>query len=276
MRASLLFLAVVCGGLAGGCGGAASHAGGTEVVASFYPLAWAAERIAGEGTEVVNLTPAGAEPHDLELSARDVERIRAARLVVYVGAGFQPAVEDAVSSRDLPPLDVLGTSGGDPHVWLDPVRFAAIVRSLGAALGRPGAVKSLAAEVLSLDSEYRSGLASCERRTIVTSHAAFGRLAGRYGLEQLAIAGQAPESEPTPRELEGIVSDVRASGATTVFREPLASSRLAETVARETGARVAVLDPLEGPSRSQLEKGEDYLSLMRANLVALREALGCR
>jgi zinc transport system substrate-binding protein len=243
---------------------------------SFYPLEWAAREIGGSGLDVSNLTPTGAEPHDVELSGRDVERIRDAGLVVYVGSGFQPAVEDAVARRDGSSLDVLGDAGGDPHVWLDPVRFAAIVRAVGAALGKPGEAQSIATRVLALHREYREGLADCQRRTIVTSHAAFGRLAVRYGLEQLPLAGTAPESEPTPRELERIVSNVRRSGATTIFREPLASPRLAETVARETDARVAILDPLEGRTESGIAAGDTYPSIMRRNLAALREGLGCR
>ena len=114
-----------------------------------------------------------------------------------------------------------------------------------------------------LDESYRRGLERCERRTFVTSHAAFGHLARRYGLTQLSLAGASPEAEPGPRELEGLIDDVRASGATTVFAEPLVSDRIAETVAREAGAEVAVLDPLEGLSEERLAAGEDYLTVMR-------------
>lgn len=277
MLRALTLLGLCFAVLAPGCSARGDSKGERpDVVVSLYPLEWAVREIAGSGSHVVDLTPTGAEPHDVELSGRDVERIRDAGFVVYVGSGFQPAVEDAVASRDGPALDVLGDAGGDPHVWLDPVRFAAIVGAVGAALGKPDAAEALAARILALDREYREGLADCERRAIVASHAAFGRLAARYELEQLSLAGAAPESEPTPRELESIVAEVRRSGATTVFREPLASPRLAETVARETGARVAVLDPLEGLTEASIAAGEDYLSLMRANLVALREGLGCR
>jgi zinc transport system substrate-binding protein len=143
-------------------------------------------------------------------------------------------------------------------------------------LNREGAARELAAELRALDAEYRTGLERCERRTLVTTHAAFGRLAFRYGLTQLSLAGRSPEAEPGPRELERLVDQVRASGATTVFAEPLVSDRLAKTVAREAGIEVAVLDPVEGLSQERLDAGEDYLSVMRQNLAALREALGCR
>jgi zinc transport system substrate-binding protein len=260
--------------LAAGCGG--GDAGRPTIVAGFYPLAWAAEQVATEGYEVVNLTPAGAEPHDLELSPRDVEKVREAELVLYVGGGFQPALEDAVAERDGPAEDLLSGASDDPHVWLDPVRFARSVARISRALGRAESAGPVLAGLRRLDADYRSGLARCERRTIVTTHAAFGQLARRYGLTELSLAGRSPEAEPSPRELEAFTQRVRDAGATTVFSEPLLSDRLAETVAREVGAKVAVLDPVEGLSEERLAAGEDYLSVMRDNLAVLREALGCR
>ena len=259
-----------------GCGGREDD-DSTTVVVAFYPLAWAAERIGGEGVEVVNLTPPGTEPHDVELSARDVEKVRAADLILYVGGGFQPSVEDAIERHEGPLLDALAREdAADPHVWLDPLRFAGISVAVGAALGRPLAADEVWQKLRALDLEYRHGLERCERGTLVTTHAAFGYLAARYGLTQLSLAGRSPEAEPGPRELERLIKEVRASEATTVFAEPLVSDRLAEIVAREAGARVVVLDPLEGLTEEQLIAGEDYLSVMRRNLTTLREALGCR
>lgn len=257
------------------CGGDDDAASGQNVVAAFYPLAWAAERIGGDGVDVVNLTPPGAEPHDVELSPGDVETILDADLVIYVGSGFQPAVEDAVARRDAPSLDVLDGET-DPHVWLDPVRFAAIAEEIGGALDEPDAARELADELERLDADYREGLEQCARNTLVTTHSAFGHLVARYGLEQLALTGKSPEAEPGPRELERLIDSVREAGATTVFAEPLVSDRVAETVAREAGATVAVLDPVEGLSDERLAAGEDYLTVMRANLATLEEALGCR
>jgi zinc transport system substrate-binding protein len=256
-----------------GCGGSDGDLPNPTIVASFYPLAWAAERI-GQ-FPVVNLTPPGAEPHDVELSPRDVETVRDAVYVLYVDSGFQPAVEDAVKSRSRDSLDVLGAAESDPHVWLDPARFVSIATEIGSYFGTVGPARDLARELRLLDSQYRTGLSRCRRRTLVTTHAAFGHLAARYGLTQLSLAGRSPEAEPAPRELENLIEKVRASGATTVFSEPLVSDRLAETVAREAGAGVAVLDPIEGLSAERLAAGEDYLSVMRQNLATLREALGC-
>ncbi len=275
--------------LLAGCG--STRRGGapsTRVVAAFYPLAYAAQQVGGRSVSVRNLTPAGAEPHDLELTARDVKAIDDANLVVYLGEGFMPGLQKAVASRSGPSLDLLagqrlsvgssedGKDATDPHVWLDPVRYAGVVRAIGKALHGEKAAQALAARLDGLNAEYRRGLASCARRQIVTSHAAFGYLAQRYGLAQVPLEGLSPEAEPSARGLENLVQLVRRAGATTVFFETLVSPKLAETVAREAGVQTAVLDPLEGLTKAQVASGSDYFSVMRANLAALRKALGCR
>jgi zinc transport system substrate-binding protein len=259
----------------GGDSGSSENSDRPDVVAAFYPLAWAAERVAGDSIRLRNLTPPGTEPHDFELTARDVERIRSTDVVLYLGGDFQPAVEDAVDGAEGEAVDLLDDPvGDDPHIWLDPVRFAGVVRDIAAALDRAAAEP--VAELRALDRDFADGLAQCRRREIVTAHDAFGYLARRYRLEQVPITGISPEAEPTPQRLEEVVDRVRRTGATTVFFETLVSPRLAETVARETGARTAVLNPLEGLTEEQVDRGEDYLSVMRENLAALRTALGCR
>jgi zinc transport system substrate-binding protein len=262
--------------LLSGCG-AGGSGGKNSVVAAFYPLAYAAERIGGPSFHVENLTPPGAEPHDLELTPREVGRIVNAPVVLYLSHGFQPAVSKAVEQARGHKVDVLAglpLHGNDPHVWLDPLLFARIGTKIGAALHRPSS--GFVADMRKLDEAYRSGLRDCKRREIVTSHAAFGYLAARYRLEQVAITGLAPESEPSPQQLAHVVEVVRRTHATTVFFETLVSPRLAETVAREVGARTAVLDPIEGLTPDEQKRGDDYLTLMRRNLVALRKALACR
>ena len=283
---SRIVLVILMALVASGCGGSPGDADGTHVVAAFYPLAYAAEHVGGGSVSVRNLTPAGSEPHDFELSAGEVRAIERADLVVYLGGGFQPAVEQAIADREGASLDVLegqvptGAAGEmreiDPHTWLDPVRFSHQARSIAGALGQGASADAFTARLDELDADFRHGLASCERRQIVTSHAAFGYLAKRYDLEQIPLTGITPEAEPSPRDLERLVREVEASGATTVFFESLVSPKLAETVAREAGATTAVLNPVEGLTEEQLAAGADYFSVMRENLAALRKALGCR
>ena len=259
--------------------GASVRAGPDTVVASFYPLAFAAEEVA-PSLPVENLTPPGAEPHDLELSPIDAAVIRDARLVLLLGHGFQPQLEDAAGSGDnvwrlldTPGLELLPS--GDPHVWLDPLRYGKIVERIGAALGARSAAQRLVARLEDLDAEYRKGLANCERHEIVTSHESFAYLAQRYGLEQIPITGLSPEAEPQPADLARVVELVEERGVTTVYYETLVSPRIADTVARETGAETAVLDPIEGLTPAEIARGDDYFTRMRANLRALEQGLGC-
>jgi zinc transport system substrate-binding protein len=271
-----IVLTLIAAATLAGCGGS-SGSGETTVVAAFYPLAFAAQQIGGDGIDAHNLTPPGVEPHDLELSGSDIRTIADADLVLYLGQDFQPALEDAIDSTSANAVDLLDANEAkDPHVWLDPIRYAAIATRIGDELDRRSEAERFAARLRVLDREFRRGLSRCERHEIVTSHAAFGYLAERYGLEQVAITGITPEAEPTPRDLEEVVREVQAVGATTVFFETLVSPRLAETVAREVGAMTAVLDPLEGLTEEETAAGKDYFSVMRENLATLRKALGCR
>jgi zinc transport system substrate-binding protein len=281
LRLILILISVALGAafLLPACGGSSPSSAREDVVAGFYPLAFAAEQISGDDADVTNLTPVGAEPHDLELSPRDVAEVQDADLVLLLGHDFQPQLEEAAGEGenvirllDAPALALLPD---DPHVWLDPVRYAAVVRRIGAALGPPERSDALVARLRELDREYRAGLENCRRRELVTSHQAFGYLADRYSLEQVAVTGLSPESEASPGKLEEVVERVRESGATTIFVEPLVSPRIAETVARETGATTAVLDPIEGLTEDEAAAGDDYFSLMRRNLDALRKGLAC-
>ena len=270
--------------LVAGCGAAASGSNGrSSVVAAFYPLAFAAEQVGGQKVDVTNLTPPGAEPHDVELTPQEVGKLQSARVVLYLSHGFQPAVEQAVGGASGKRVDALAGLGlredagkTDPHVWLDPVLYARIVRKIGGALGRPARAAAFAGRVLALDREYRAGLAHCARRDIVTTHAAFGYLAARYHLHQVPITGIDPESEPDPRRVQALIDLVRREHVNVVFFERLVSPRLADTVARDGGARTAVLDPIEGLTPSEQDRGYTYFTLMRRNLRELRSALGCR
>jgi zinc transport system substrate-binding protein len=281
MRLIVIIILVAAAMTLTACGSSNSSSGKESVVASFYPLAFAAEEIGGDRVDVHNLTPPGAEPHDLEISPKDVAEVHDADLVLLLGRGFQPQLEDAAGSGanilrllDTPGLDQ--HPNGDPHVWLDPVRYAKIVARIGRALGREAAASRLVSRLHTLDGEYRRGLANCARYDIVTSHEAFAYLAERFGLRQIAITGLTPEAEPQPRDLTRVVSLAHERGATTIYFETLVSPRIAQTVARETGAKTAVLDPIEGLTEEASSRGENYFTVMRANLRALQAGLGCR
>lgn len=279
------------------CSSSTSTNGATEgssparkvtVVAAFYPLAWLAQHIGTNQVEVRDLTPAGAEPHDIELDANGVDAAQQADVAIVLGRGFQPAVEAAAKARSAGTVSildqVLNVTGEDPHVWLDPVLMDRMATGVAEAMAAanpalaPGFnrnVMSLHTQLRALDAEYRTGLSTCRRKELVTSHEAFGRLASRYGLHQEGIAGFSPDAEPDPKRMAELADLVKQRGVTTIFTEELLPAKLADTLARETGASTAVLSPLESLTVTQKAAGGDYLSVMKANLGLIRTALGC-
>ncbi|WP_370614936.1 metal ABC transporter substrate-binding protein [Mumia qirimensis] len=297
------------------CGseGSGGSGDGITVVTGAYPFAYVAEQIGGTMVTVDNLTQPGVEPHDVELTARQLGSIVDADLVVTLD-GFQPQVDDAIDQSDLADdavLDVAdvvpllessadghheehadhdhgeGEDGHDhgsidPHVWLDPERMLMISDAVADRLGEIDPdnaaeyrknADALDAELTDLDKAFDTGLAQCRIRSFVTSHAAFGYLADAYDLEQIPIAGIEPNTEPSTQQLAEITGLVESEGITTVFTEELSSPRTAETIAREAGVTTAVLSPIEGLTDDTSD--ETYLTLMRQNLAALQKANDC-
>jgi zinc transport system substrate-binding protein len=310
--ASSTALAVTALTLTAACGGtpdSATASGRTEVIGAFYPMVWIAERVGGSDVSVRGLTKPGTEPHDLELTPRQVADVGKAKFVVYV-KGVQPAVDEAVEQhakdRSLDAASVVRTlpltaeeaegehageehageehgheTSYDPHIWLDPSRLATIATKLGERLaaadpahaaGYRANAASLAGELGTLDKEFAAGLRQCSQKTFVTAHAAFGYLADRYGMKQVSIAGVDPQNEPSPKRLAELTHAVRDNKVSTIFTETLVSPKVAQTLAKEAGVRTATLDPIEGVAEGSKD---DYLSIMRRNLQALRTASSC-
>ncbi len=249
-----------------------------EVVAGFARLAELASAVGGDRVRVRDVTPPGAEPHDVELSTEDVDAVLDADLVLYLGEDFQPGLAEAATRAERAVDLLTPEDGDDPHIWLDPLRFAVAVERVEDALvsvDPPGAPahrrrsEALRSELDRLHGDYEAGLRQCQRRVIVTAHDAFARLAQRYRLEQEPLTGISPAAEPDPARLAELADLVRRRGVTHVFTEQLVSPRVAEALAREAGVRTAVLDPLEG----RVDGG--YAAGMRRNLGVLRSVLGC-
>lgn len=287
---------------------AADHKNGDklDVVASFYPMQFLAEQIGGEHVSVTTLTKPGVEPHDLELSPRQIGGLADADYILYL-KGIQPAVDDAigqsgakdaVDAAKLTTLEDHGTeaggeehghehhgdeAGADPHIWLDPVKYAEVAKGVGKSMAKADPdhaadyrknTDALVGKLDALDKAYADGLKNTATRTFITTHSAFGYLAERYGLTQEGIAGVDPEAEPSPARISEIHTIVEKDRATTVFFETLASDRTAKTLAKDTGLKTDVLDPLEGITPKS--KGADYIEVMRSNLAALEKALGAK
>ena len=300
-RSPALFGLVAGALLLAACGsGPGTRTTGAKVVASFYPFAFVAEQVGGTNVSVANLTSPGVEPHDLELKPRQVGALQDADLVIYEH-NFQAAVDDAIgqSGRDnkdtidvakLLKLQPLPASAGDardhteddPHVWLDPANMIVITEVVRAKLSAVDPdhaanytknANLFTAKLKALDASFSTGLAKCATTKIVTSHAAFGYLAKRYGLEQVPIAGLDPSNEPSLAQLAVITKLVRKDKITTIFTEELVSPAVAKTVAGATGAKTATLDPIEGLSDETAH--ENYLTLMAKNLAVIEKANNC-
>jgi zinc transport system substrate-binding protein len=294
--ASLLATALVLSGCGSGALGAGDKggrdgSGRLEVVASFYPLEFAIQQIGGTHVKVTSLTKPGGEPHDIELTPQDVGTVSKASLVVYE-KGLQGAVDEVVATQggerglDVVPAANLNlrVAGGtaDPHFWLDPQRYSDVGRLIAARLSSVDPVSKADYErnakvfednLAKLSQEFTTGLATCKRKDIVTSHSAFSYLAQRFGMKQIAINGISPDQEPKAAELAAVSTYARANGVTTIYAETLVSPAIAQTVARESGATMATLDPIEGLTKASA--GKDYFGVMRSNLKALRAGQGC-
>ncbi|MCX4778300.1 metal ABC transporter substrate-binding protein [Streptomyces sp. NBC_01264] len=307
-----------CSGTAGAAG---SKDGKLDVMASFYPMQFLAEQIGKDHVKVETLTKPGVEPHDLEITPKQTAQLGEADVVLYLKT-LQPAVDKAVAqsgvknvidAATLTKLEVHGASehgeaghehtegdehagehaegdghnhgeaGEDPHVWLDPVKYAEIAKGVGAALTKSDPdhaadykknTDDLVAKLGTLDTEFKDGLKNTASKTFITTHSAFGYLAERYGLDQEGISGVDPESEPSPARMKELQTLAKQDNVSTVFFETLASDKTAKTLAKDTGLKTDVLDPLEGISDKS--QGADYFEVMRANLKNLQKALGSK
>lgn len=297
--------------LAGAACSAHSQAapGTLSIVVAFYPFQFIAERVAGPAATVTSLTKPGAEPHDLELTAKQVASVTTADLVIYERS-FQAAVDEAVDQSgndhvldtasvvplvpltegahnhnegsDGSPRDHDHGNGLDPHVWLDPNNMITIADAVAEQLAgiapdhadqfRANA-KALDTQLRQVDASYRATLTHCDRTEFITTHAAFGYLARRYHLEQIAIDGLSPDAQPSPARIAEVQREAKEHQVTTIFYETLVSPAVATSIARDLGLTTDVLDPIEGITDTS--RGRDYLAVMRSNLTALSTANGC-
>ncbi|MET4656996.1 zinc transport system substrate-binding protein [Streptomyces sp. PvP037] len=303
-------------------GAAAGNTDKFDVVASFYPMAYLAEQIGGEHVHVTSLTQPGQEPHDLEISAKQTAQLEESDAALYL-KGLQPTVDEAIGqspvktkidAATLTSLEEHGTEAGghedehgedghaedehaedehghehtheggqDPHIWLDPVKYAEVAEGVGKAFEKADPdhaadyrknTAALVGTLTDLDKKFETGLADRKTDVFITTHAAFGYLAERYGLTEEAISGLDPESEPSGARVKELQQMAKADGVTTVFYETLVSDRTAKTLAGDAGLETDVLDPLEGITDAS--RGDDYVQVMEANLKALQTALGAK
>lgn len=270
-----------------------------QVVASFYPLYFFASQIAGDKATVYNITPAGAEPHDYEPTTQDIVRIEDGQLLVLNGGKLEAwgdKITDSLKGSNTKIITVGndianqmvvedGNEIRDPHVWLDPAlakkEVAAIVKGLSSvdpanASYYHSNAQTLESNLDSLDAQFHQGLSNCQKKDIITSHAAFGYLAREYGLNQVSISGLSPDAEPSPRQLAQVADFAKKNNVKYIFFESLVSPKLSQTIANEVGAQTLVLNPIEGLADDEIAQGKTYFTEMNSNLTNLKIALQCR
>lgn len=292
--------------------------GAISVSASFYPLAYLTQRIAGDYATVHQIIPHGVEPHDYEPNPAQIVTVYGSKLLVMNGLGLDPwadALRGDLQSANVTVLsaaetvpDILlaqeedhqesnhasgeegqheehGHSLYDPHVWLDPVSMMTLAEHIVVELKKADPLHAEAYEnngatlmedLKKLDEEFRLRLAACTHSMAIVSHDAFRYLGRRYGFETVALAGIAPEQEPSPEKIVEVIKTIKKHGVPVVFFETLVSPKLAETVARSAGATTLILNPAEGLKDEQIAQGETYLSIMKQNAMNLAIGLGCK
>ncbi len=282
-----------------------------KVVTTFYPMYDFAKNVVGDAGDVQLLIPAGTEPHDYEPSAKDIAKITDADVFVYNSHELETWVKDVLENVDEKKVAVVEAAGSidlmagaahdhdheeeeadhdehdhdhelDPHVWLDPVLAQKEVEAIRDALvkkypeQKATFEKNAAAyieKLKALDTEYQEAFKDAKNKTFVTQHAAFGYLAKQYGLTQESIAGISPDQEPSPSRLAELKKYIKEHNVSVIYFETSASSKVAETLARETDVELAVLNPLESITQKEQDQGEDYISVMKANLEALKKSI---
>lgn len=280
-----------------GCGQSAAPSAGEQgdnaekltVYTSLYPYQFFAEQIGADRVEVHNLVPPGAEPHEFEPTPKDVVKLSEADVFVYNGAGFERWIDKVLDAVDTSNMVIVQAAEhvrllpNDPHVWLDPLRAKAIAQAIRDALIQADPegkatyeenYRKLAEELDRLHTEYEAVMEQAQRKEIIVSHSAFGYLADRYGLKQIAISGLSPSDEPSQKELQEIIALAKELHVEYILFETLVSNKVAEVVREQIGAEALTLNPLEGLSKEDVAKGKDYFTVMRENLDVLKKALG--
>jgi len=274
------------------------------VAASFYPIAEIVQRVGGDDVQLLALTPPGVEPHDSELSAKQLEELSNADIVFFIGGGFQPDLEKAIASLPdtaiaidlLKSVDLIsaeddteghdhGHSDTDPHVWLDPANMVKMSAIVSQEIAKAKA--SLTSALTNRQTEYANELnevgslidttfATCERKELVSAHDAFTYFTKRANLNAVPISGVDPENEPSAKELEATAKTARDKDVTTVFFEEVFPKAFADTVAKAIGASIDSINAVETISQSDLDSGATYSSIMKSNITKISIALGCK
>lgn len=276
-----------------GCSGVASNKAENEklqVYTSFYTVYDIVNSIGGDKIDLYNIVPTGTEPHEWEPSVHDMAKLESFDILFYNGCGIDDWVDKVKASVSNDKAvygemsqGIADENAGDPHVWLSPINTKKMAEKAAQVLSdvdgenKEYYMENLAAyeaQLDELDKAYRDTLSGLPNKDIVVSHMAYSYMCSEYGLNQMAIDGINADSEPSPDKMKEIISFIKDNNVKYIFYEELLSQKTAQTIADETGASLLPLNPFEGLTEEQLAAGENYITVMQANLESLKTALG--
>lgn len=299
LKFSILSILLVCCLVLAGCGSsapgqqsAAKKDGKLHIVTSFYPMYVATINITKgvDGVEVVNMTkPQTGCLHDYQLSTEDMKKLEKADVFVVNGGGMENFLDKVVSQqKNLKIIDAskdigLIADGNEmnPHVWVSVSNAIAQVKNIAGELAAadPEHADAYRANALAyvekleaLKKDMHAELDDLPHKDIVTFHEAFPYFAEEFKLNIISVVEREPGSEPSPKELEDTVAQVRKLPVKVLFTEPQYSPGAAETIARETGAKIYSLDPVVTGEANESAM-DAYINAMRKNADVLKEAL---
>ena len=277
------------------------------VVTTLFPLYDFTKNIVGDKASVTLLLPPGVEAHSFEPKAGDMLSINGADVFIYTGAHMEPWAEGILKGTDNANLLVVDASKGvtlrdgardhrgeadhdhgktDPHIWLDLANAQKMVDTIFAALARrdPANKETYATNAAAykvkleaLDKAFKDTFLTCRKHTFVHGgHFAFGYLGARYDLHYISAYQGSPDAEPTPKRLIALKKNMEKEDIKYVYYEELITPRVAEVLARETGAKLLKLHGAHNVTRAEFEKGISFLTIMEGNLSNLKVGLECR
>ncbi len=284
--------------------------GKISVVTTLFSQYDFAKVIGGDHVEVTLLLPPGVEAHAYEPKPSDITKINNARVFVYTGASMEPWAQDIIEGVDKK-IKIVDASNGvvlmkgeegteheaeheaehhhdgvDPHIWLDFDNAKIMSENIAKALMEVDPrnaeyyqtnVKLFQLKLTELDTTYRKTLSACSSKSIIYGgHYAFGYLAKRFGLEYVSAQGFIPNDEPTAKDMIDLVDQIKKDSIQYIFYEELTSSKIAETLAKETNTKLLLLNGAHNLSRDDFESGKSYISLMEDNLKNLAIGLECQ
>lgn len=253
-----------------------------QVYASIYPIYDFAKKIGGDKIEVYNMTSAGAEPHDFEITSKDMADLTKANLFIYNGGGMEhwaDTVKEGIKElKYIEASSNIENNNLDPHFWLSPINAKKQMENIKNALaeidkGNADYYNSnynfYADKLDKLDNTFKQNLYNIKNTNLVVTHPAFGHLCKEYSLNQAAIA----RDEADPKAVSDIINFIKSNNIKAVFYEDFSSSKLVDSIAKETGVKTLTLNPIESLNEDYLNAGEDYFSVMEKNLISLTNGL---